>query len=391
MRSPGKFPNLFRALAVLAAAGPSASVAADSDLATFCGKLMAPATDMSFKLFDPRWHSQAWEAARTEVLASCKAWTDAKQDRARIADLTAARNRYAKAALGVQDEMVAATIQRLGALRNQKDTSLCFADAAADIASYVTGKRVSAFSTAVRAFYLKTGGKPSTDAQFRKVIDRYNSGNYNHYVIDGLLEGPVCPDDQPKGSLTYTAKDLTLMWRNYMAMQAKPYAAGQAPTRDQLYLAQYLKRFAPSLPTQDFFNHLDVTKPLDVELFEWIGRNCKLRVPKAEAISRGRPAPWGLDPALDRGALPLIGYDASVLQKGLRGHSSLVVGEATIQGQTYYLVRNSWGSSCGGYNANVAKRCKQGHVWLTKKEIETATETVDYLWYDLHLFPGSDR
>jgi hypothetical protein len=377
------------------AAGKKSAVTdpiAASDNTAYCAKLLAPATDMSFRLFDPRWRSANWEAAKRDVLASCRAWQEAKQDKLRIGDLTATKNRYAQVALLVQDELLDATIERLGEIRSQKDTSLCFANATADVASYVSGKRVSVFSTAVRAYHrlLVYGGARSSES-FLRVIDRYNSGLVPAYAVGALLDGPLCPDDQPRGSLTYTAEDLSSMARSYRAMQSGPYTAGQAPTGEQLHLAQYLKRFAPSLPTQDFFEHLDVRQPLDVELVGWIDRNCKIRLPRGQQRRSGTPVPRALDAALDHGSLPLITYEAGILQKGGGGHASLVVARATIQRQVYYLVRNSWGSSCDGYRPSVAKRCKQGHIWLTKKEMEDNAWIVDYLQYDLPVFPGSDR
>ena len=314
-------------------------------LESFCRNATeGKASDISFKFFDPAWHYPEWESAKKAVLAKCQDWETAKQDSSRILGISMAIHQYANLSTEFQDKLVAATIERLGPARNQKSAELCFAFATADIASYLSGKSVSAFSTAVRGFnrsLLDHG--PKTD--IKNVLDHHNSGLWVQNVLRGLFDGPVCTDDQPRESPTYSAQDLTDSWQIYTTqIQAFPRNHVSA-----IFLQKFLPplhRLAPSLDIADFVKNINPADNMDKALSDWINRKCSIKAGQGRSYrlvqAIGGRYSGVLDNALDAGALPVISYQASILQKTLGGHASLVVAKATIQGNTFYLVRNSW-------------------------------------------------
>jgi len=56
-------------------------------------------------------------------------------------------------------------------------------------------------------------------------------------------------------------------------------------------------------------------------------------------------------------------------------HASVIVGRRTSispkngEKTCEYLIRNSWGTSCLGYNAEYTAKCEQGQVWVTKETL----------------------
>ncbi|MGE5086429.1 MAG: C1 family peptidase [Bacillota bacterium] len=77
-------------------------------------------------------------------------------------------------------------------------------------------------------------------------------------------------------------------------------------------------------------------------------------------------------------------YNSSILddartKDGFADHSSLIVGRRFNQksGQCEYLVRNSWGKSCGFYDSNYS--CENGNVWIPKATILKGARDATYL------------
>ena len=78
-------------------------------------------------------------------------------------------------------------------------------------------------------------------------------------------------------------------------------------------------------------------------------------------------------------------YDVSLLRfphksEGLPIHMSSIVARRFDEGSgsCQYLIRNSWGSSCGGYYSEKYE-CKNGHVWVPQKHLTRMVQSITYI------------
>jgi len=297
-------------------------------------------------------------------------------------------------------QIVDAVIERLGPVRNQRNTQLCFGHAVADVATFHTSHRVSAFSVAVRNFQNRKG----LDYIFFNPIgvvasqvgpdSRYMLGLASS-VLDSIRQTTLCPDDQPASDLTYRDTDLSQLWDTYQT-QFRAHVGPKAPVGLYSKMQAQLSRIVPSLDSDDFLKHISRYKPLDYALGEWFDRNCSLRISGAShfrvagndtgftganqivetlnvALKRGEPAVVHYDPGV------LDALDPSIWQTVIGFHVSTIVARAQLQGEQYYLLRNSWGDSCGIYANRIALRCDRGHIWLSEDEIRKYVSSVAYL------------
>ena len=116
------------------------------------------------------------------------------------------------------------------------------------------------------------------------------------------------------------------------------------------------------------------------------GRRINTGIPSREQVRTSRnfrESSPEIDRVLDSNSPVLLGYHSTVINKGgdlrsqdfagrLDGHASLIIGrrfnEATNKCE--YLVRNSKGISCAGYDSSLD--CSNGQFWLAEETMETA-------------------
>lgn len=292
--------------------------------------------------------------------------------------------------------LVDAVIRRLGPARHQVDTPLCFAHAAADVATFHTGRRVSAFSVAVRNFqhrggldyvFFNPGGVIAGGAGG---VSRYMLG-LGSSALDSLLKGSLCAEDQPASDLTYRDENLRRLWDLYQNYY-RPYIGPTEPTALYSGMRAEVLRIMPSLPAAEFPARVPAPKPLDLALGDWFDTACDIRMPAGKLKVRGSElAALGADgvvAALERalagGEIAVIHYDAGVLhaedpsfwQTVIGFHVSSIVARVETGGAKHFLLRNSWGARCDFYAPDIAARCDRGHIWLTEDEVRRYVTTV---------------
>lgn len=294
-------------------------------------------------------------------------------------------------------QIVGSVIERLGPVRDQGDSDVCFGSAGADIATFQSGERVSDFSVTVRNFQMRKGW----DYLFFNPIGMIssNAGAGSRYriglastTLDAIRQTTLCADDQVNG-YTYFDADLKQFWDLYQN-QYRPYYGATAPMELYDQIRKSLHRIVPSLDAEDFMSHISRFAPLDFALGEWFDRNCRIHLPSALRVVGGEPLLHNpdqvmadLDSALISGQPAMIHYSPTLLDgrkpalfDGVIGsHVSVVVAKAEIQGVLHYLVRNSWGPSCQNYSAEIAGRCDRGHLWITESEMRRYITSVSYL------------
>lgn len=90
-----------------------------------------------------------------------------------------------------------------------------------------------------------------------------------------------------------------------------------------------------------------------------------------------------IDDQLNQKNIVGIDYNSNVLEnikpRGLSLHASSIVGRRfnSSTKQCEYLIRNSYGSSCDGYDSHL--ECDQGNLWIAKKYLRPVLYDVIYL------------
>ena len=90
-----------------------------------------------------------------------------------------------------------------------------------------------------------------------------------------------------------------------------------------------------------------------------------------------------MDKVISNGELTGISYDANILsdidnEDDPGWHFSTVVGRRfnSSTNSCEYLVRNSWGRGCEGYDERL--ECEEGNIWVPKKVLAKRMRRIDY-------------
>lgn len=289
-------------------------------------------------------------------------------------------------------------IDRLGWPRNQLDTNLCFANATADALAYYSGKKVSAFSVAIRNFQIRKGldyiffSPAAALAQQFTDDSRFMIGLASS-AMKSSMRYTLCPDDQ-RGMSTYKDIDLKRLWDVYDKYRA--YYGPTAPTHLYDQLKELLEKIAPSLDAHAFIDKLSPFKPLDHALGDWMDTQCDVRIDELNGYSvqgnefslfKSRTVLEKLDFALENNQIAVVHYDTKVFsgetprlrQAYIGFHVSTIVARMRSGNESFYLLRNTWGGSCGDdFSDSISRRCTRGHVWLSADEVSRYVTSVAY-------------
>lgn len=293
-------------------------------------------------------------------------------------------------------EIVDKVIAELGPARNQKDTDLCFSHAAADIISYELGQKVSALSVAIRYFENLSGADYLIFNPIRSLLARSDSSpfmiGFGSEVLESSLKGSLCPDDQPSGQLSYREANLKNLYDTYESIRST-----FSPTKPtQLYqkLFEEIKTLHPKSTPTTFEPFIKRHHTLPMALGKWYSQQChlKLQALKKVKIINYQKLPqrneiiFGINNALSQNTFPIVHFDTELLydrqpslsEKLMGFHVATIVHRTHINNEVYYLLRNTWGSSCKGFGGNIIRRCDRGHFWITEDEINRYFTTVSY-------------
>jgi hypothetical protein len=293
-------------------------------------------------------------------------------------------------------EIVDAVIARLGPVRTQANTQMCFAFAGADMATYASGQRVSAFSVAGQNFANRSGFdyvffNPGGELASQLGPDsRFMLGLASSTLKTNLM-GKLCAEDQPNSNLSYRDQNLKRLWNEYG--EYRSYIGPTKPEHLYSQVEHQLRMIAPSLNAADFASHMSRYQPLDYALAAWFGRQCNVQLDKSLSVqggefglAQGAQVVASLDRALDSNQIAMIHYDPGVLnantfdftQSVIGFHVSTIVARAKFGAQNFYLLRNTWGDRCNHYSDSIGGRCDRGHVWLSEEEVRKYVTSVAY-------------
>lgn len=254
----------------------------------------------------------------------------------------------------------------LGPVRDQGDIGWCFANAAADFASFQIGKKISAVDIAmnehdgsVNRFFQRNFGSSL-------LVDKGGSGPT---AIENMQNDPgFCleenfrSDDQGKKSLLAIYRELE---------SHKTIGFSDSP-RDLQYVYTIAKKIAPKIDFSSFRN-IYVNSRVDTFFKSFRDLACQ---PRIKFSSSPRPEKKGtqmdqIQTELDNkkivfwGMDPMCAFYGSNEYYGL--HETLIVGRRfnETKGVCEFKVRNSWSTSWGD----------NGHMWVDEERVYSCSES----------------
>ncbi|MES2526386.1 MAG: hypothetical protein V4598_04840 [Bdellovibrionota bacterium] len=266
----------------------------------------------------------------------------------------------------------------LGEVRNQGGMGWCASFVTADLISYRQRRKISGLGVAIH------WTNRTTDFETRRirtrqgtvpVLERASShaGNVMRSSIGRFqcLESDLPSDDNALNTLRGTLERVAEVKRQF----DKTHQCS-APS------IQTVRSMFPRLSAADVTHILQISALQDVHK-NLLYRNCRDKYVSVENVQLSFSKNWNnLDAQLTRGNLVAFGYNSNVLKNSKDmsagiGHTSTLVGRRMRNGQCEYLVRNSWGRSCGYYDK--AYPCEQGNIWVPKGHLSRSAS--DFFYY----------
>lgn len=278
--------------------------------------------------------------------------------------------------------------ETLGATRDQDSIGWCYAFTGADLLSYKIGKKVSASDVSLN---YASGWTKDLGVTLGRSETSYEGGRIEG-ALDIMKEKGIClekdfrSDDMAGGSLRNMIDTVDKAKKTYQ--KGQPICdIGQGASAELF----------PNINMNDYSEILDRSSRAEF-LTELQQKSCGKResVSNIEVIhenaglnnlSDQKKLTEMIDAQLDKNNISGIGYDASPLVSsqferpgGERYmHASIVVGRRFNEksNSCEYLIRNSWGKSCGGYRSPL--ECEEGNVWVPKEDLMKGLINVTYI------------
>lgn len=271
----------------------------------------------------------------------------------------------------------------LGPPRNQGSMYWCSSFAAADMLSYKIGKRISALDVAIQ-YYDQFGYKYNEKGSEIKLYEQ-SYGDTPINVMAALekglcLEKDLPSDDYSNIELYDLLKKIDSFYTQYNDIEniscSGDIEADLNKIFPELQFEEFIK-IVENVQSTSFFNEL-------------ADASCKRRFKpkrkyKTKLFEREDTKPEKLldiiNKQLSKKNIMSIGYDGRMLtgDEKIWAHDSTIVGrrfnETTKQCE--YLIRNSYGSGCGGYNARFD--CDKGNIYVPEAEIKKWILDIAYL------------
>lgn len=258
----------------------------------------------------------------------------------------------------------------LGPPRSQDSTGWCVSFSVADMVSYKLKKRVSAADVAISYYkndawdILRQIG--ITEDQFAGGL---TTGAFRAAKNNGFCLEKDFPSEDNSGA-------------GYANRLNEVDNLGRKIIRENGNCDEFVKKAAqmfPNATTKDMRDILEHSYR-DEYFKKLVDKTCKKRIDgknldmnffiKTTQSSFGKK----IDELLSTDKPVEISYSGALLSNdqtrlGTSDHSSLLVGRRfnPQSGQCEYLLRNSWGTSCGYYDSNYS--CEKGNVWIPKAKI----------------------
>lgn len=268
----------------------------------------------------------------------------------------------------------------MGAPRSQDSMGWCYAFTVADLVSYKLNQRVSAadialsynrdmLSDALRFF-------GTTEDQFS---GGYTTGAFkNSKEVGYCLEKDLPSEDNSGADLKTRLTEVDKI--------------GRLAVQGEVNCDQFYKTARGTFPNVKFDDMRAILSQSSRDDYfkKLVDKTCKNRISgqklDIQYMINLNDSSFGkkIDSLLSAKKPVEFSYDSTILEDarantGRADHSSIVVGRRFNQksGQCEYLIRNSWGKSCGFYDSNYS--CEGGNVWIPKAKVLKGTRDATYL------------
>ncbi|MFN3453548.1 MAG: hypothetical protein ACK41T_01210, partial [Pseudobdellovibrio sp.] len=268
---------------------------------------------------------------------------------------------------------------KFGPVRNQDTIGWCYAYAAADMASFKAGFRVSAMDIAVNSTskefpHYKRNGLSETDDQI--------TGGYSHIALENMRDKGFCKESDSPSEYFGTDKNFK---DALIAIEKKTdnQSLGHYVFNQVLPTAQNSKCVKPDFKDlRDVALTISQSRPQNV-IYNINETRCKnkrikIKLPKLiKNYGKRKEIIDFLDKKLNsQNPLPsMISFDSAFLEEGdtIRpsAHAALIVGRRLnpLTQACEYLIRNSYGKSCF-YHPKYNYNCKDGNIWLPRETVQ---------------------
>lgn len=286
---------------------------------------------------------------------------------------------------------------RLGPVRDQDSMGWCYAYVAADLLSYKTGHRISALGVAIAYdnqfrpsqkeksfldFILMrdTPFTPLSESTAGHILDAAQAAQ-----TAGLcLEKDLRSEDNGYGDLYTALKTVEDVRRDL-----RPGMIAN-PSCDESFIAS--QSLFPNASLQDF---VDIVQKSSREqlINNLANRTCSerhktaLKTAAFEADDEQQRVNLfdKVDEQLNNRNIVGVGYNSEILynhnhEGSNANHGSVLVGRRYNKetGECEYLLRNSWGRNCGGYDKTYG--CEEGNIWVSKRVLGRSMDRVEYVY-----------
>lgn len=268
--------------------------------------------------------------------------------------------------------------QALGDARNQGATTWCASFVAADLISYRQRQKISGLGVAIHWTNRSVNWATRVERYINGTVPVLEpAGSNTGLVIEALksrfqcLERDLPSDDNNSNSLMGTLRSIAQIKRDFDRTNQCP-----APS------IQKVKSMFPRLSSPDIISVLRISAIQDVHK-NLLYRNCRQNYISVSPTELKLSKKWSdMDAQLTRGNLVSFAYNPNVLKNARdtsnrRTHTSTIVGRRMRAGKCEYLVRNSWGRSCGYYDRSYL--CEQGNIWVPKENLSRSAN--DFFYY----------
>ncbi len=266
----------------------------------------------------------------------------------------------------------------LGEVRNQGRMGWCASFVTADLVSFRQRRKISALGVAIHYTNRTTDFQTRLQRREQNLVPVLMPAGSNSGIVIGTLRGrfqclesDLPSDDNTINTLRGTLERIAQIKREYDQTKQCPAPA-----------IQTVRSMFPRLTSPEVINILRISALQDVHK-NFLYRNCRSNYISVENTALTLSQKWNdMDAQLTRGNLVAFAYNDNVLKNtrdmsSHRGHTSSLIGRRMRNGQCEYLVRNSWGRSCGYYDKTLS--CEQGNVWVPKSILSRSGR--DFFYY----------
>ncbi len=281
---------------------------------------------------------------------------------------------------------------KLGFVRDQGKTGICFAHAAADALSLVLNERVGALSVMVQYFANRGGFEDVLMTPLTNGIPKTFQAGLASRALKVAAESVLCRAEMEEIDTYYSRKDFASLIGKY-----QKYRSTFSPTRPVAIIQEVVDAIQALFPAMDrhvIEDRLSPFKSLPKFLSELIDEHCELSASdvrlevvgdELELQSKDRILEV-INEALDHEAIAVIHYNPKFLvnmdsyfwENQIGFHVSSIVGRRKADNRVFYLLRNTWGESCR-YAEPYRSRCHQGHIWISEADVRAHVTSAAYL------------